>query len=61
MRQPMLPFPREAVRKAHRAHADILTDPEIAEIILRDPEAYGGEAALRVRWARLVRARKVEA
>jgi hypothetical protein len=58
--QPTLPFPREAIRKTHARHAERLSDPEIAEIILQDIEAYGGEEALRVRWARLVRARRGE-
>lgn len=56
--QAALPFPREAVRKKHARQAEKLSDPEIAEIILSDPEKHGGEEALAVRWARLVRARR---
>lgn len=32
-------------------------DPQIAMDILRDPERWGGEGSLPVRWARMVRAR----
>lgn len=59
--QPSLPFPREVIRKTHARQAQDLTNQQIAEIILQDPEKHGGEEALAVRWARLVRERKAGA
>lgn len=57
---PQLPFPREAVRKTHARQARRLSDAEIAEVILADPEQHGGEQSLYVRWARLVKERSYD-